>query len=93
MPIKNAAPPLAGGPADALPHAGHQLDRRGRENMCKYSHESVAQGARRRLRQAQGETARAGDATGRGTGHYPKGLHETPEDVQAGDARQGPLQE
>ena len=91
MPIKNAAPPLAGGPADALPHAGHQLDRRGRENTRTSQSHKVPEGATQTSTRT--ETARAGDATGRGTGHYPKGLHETPEDVQAGDARQGPLQE
>ena len=62
----------------------------------EHSHESVAQGARRRdsdqHKDGNGSSRRI-DATGRGTGHYPKGLHETPEDVQAGDARQGPLQE
>ena len=44
MPIKNAAPPLAGGPADALPHAGHQLDRRGRENTRTSQSHKVPEG-------------------------------------------------
>ena len=92
MPIKNAAPPLAGGPADALPHAGHQLDRRGRENTRTSQSHKVPEGDSDQHKDGNGSSRRI-DATGRGTGHYPKGLHETPEDVQAGDARQGPLQE
>ena len=60
MPIKNAAPPLAGGPADALPHAGHQLDRRGRENTRTSQSHKVPEGATQTSTRT--ETARAGES-------------------------------